>query len=243
MITVDVASKNNKIKKEIVNKEKKINEIVQNDPVFEIFNQYFEVGEGYSFDKLMEIVKEGELRYRSEIPPGYADKTKKKGLSIYGDLILWKQIIDHAKEVKKPVILIINDIKEDWCYKSEQKRIEKPREDLIREMYDLTGMEIWMYTFSEFLYKSRQILKTEVDDKVLENIQEIEQELLKEKEDKSINPAEMLGKIGNNQDINELIKIFLGEDYKMPNNQDMKKLRKMFLGEDYKMPSYDDLIH
>ncbi|HEY9801406.1 MAG TPA: PIN-like domain-containing protein [Leptolyngbyaceae cyanobacterium] len=213
----DLESFVNKIKNEIKQKEIKIDKITQNDPVFEIFNQYFEVGERYSFDELMEIVKEGELRYRSKIPPGYADKDDKKGLSIYGDLILWKQIIDHAKTVKKPVILIINDIKEDWCYKNKRDRIEKPREELIREMYDLTGMEIWMYTFSNFLYKSRQILKTEVDDKVLENIQEIEKELLKEKEDKSINAAEMLGKIGNNKDTNSFISLLLrGEDYKMP---------------------------
>ncbi|MBD2499120.1 PIN-like domain-containing protein [Anabaena azotica] len=226
----ELAEFEERIKKEIANKEIKIEEIAQNDPVFEIFNKYFEVGEGYSFDKLMEIVKEGELRYRSKIPPGYADKPgnadkeddkkgkedDKKGLSIYGDLILWKQIIDHAKTVKKPIILIINDIKEDWCYKNEQKRIEKPREDLIREMYDFTGMEIWMYTFSQFLYKSGELLKTKVDNKVLENIQEIEQELLKEKENKSITTAEMLGKIGNNEDRNDLIKILRAEDYQMP---------------------------
>ena len=93
----------------------------------------------------MEIIKEGELRYRSKIPPGYKDQGSKEGISIYGDLILWKQIIAHAKKVKKPIILIINDIKEDWCYKKEQKqKIEKPREDLIKELYTTTGMELWM---------------------------------------------------------------------------------------------------
>jgi hypothetical protein len=99
----------------------------------------------YNFDEIMEIIKEGELRYRSKIPPGYKDQGSKEGISIYGDLILWKQIIAHAKKVKKPIILIINDIKEDWCYKKEQKqKIEKPREDLIKELYTTTGMELWM---------------------------------------------------------------------------------------------------
>ncbi|MFN7528562.1 MAG: PIN-like domain-containing protein, partial [Dolichospermum sp.] len=164
--------------------------IYQSDSVLDGFNKYFEVGEGYTFDEIMEIIKEGELRYRSKIPPGYKDqgnkhednegKKGKEGISIYGDLILWKQIIAHAKKVKKPIILIINDIKEDWCYKKEQ-RIEKPREDLIRELYTITGMELWMYTFSDFLYTADKLLSTSVDNEVLEEVKEIEKEKQKDK--------------------------------------------------------------
>ena len=129
----------------------------------------------------MEIIKEGELRYRSKIPPGYKDQGSKEGISIYGDLILWKQIIAHAKKVKKPIILIINDIKEDWCYTTKDKRIEKPREDLIKELYTTTDMELWMYTFSDFLYTANKLLSTSVDNEVLEEVKEIEKEKQKDK--------------------------------------------------------------
>ncbi|WP_066423868.1 PIN-like domain-containing protein [Anabaena sp. 4-3] len=198
----------NRIKGEISNKEAKINLLAQNDTVFEIFNQYLEVGEGYSFSELMEIVKEGELRYRSKIPPGYEDQSDKKGISIYGDLIIWKQIIDYANNVKKPIILIINDIKEDWCYKNE-KKIEKPREDLINELYNLTGMELWMYTFSDFVYHAGKLLNTNVDNKVLENIQEIEKELLEKRENESVKITSQIGNIGNDNvmAVNQLINI------------------------------------
>lgn len=178
------------IRKEISNRQNEIQAIYQSDSVLDGFNKYFEVGEGYTFDEIMEIIKEGELRYRSKIPPGYKDqgnkhednegKKGKEGISIYGDLILWKQIIAHAKKVKKPIILIINDIKEDWCYKKEQ-RIEKPREDLIRELYTITGMELWMYTFSDFLYTADKLLSTSVDNEVLEEVKEIEKEKQKDK--------------------------------------------------------------
>ncbi|WP_071187793.1 PIN-like domain-containing protein [Trichormus sp. NMC-1] len=176
----------NEIKKEISNRQNEIQAIYQSDSVLDGFNKYFEVGEGYSFDEIMEIVKEGELRYRSKIPPGYKDQGSKEGISIYGDLILWKQIIAYAKKVKKPIILIINDIKEDWCYKKD-KRIEKPREDLIKELYTITGMELWMYTFSDFLYTANKLLITSVDNEVLEEVKEIEKEQLKQKEEDSAN--------------------------------------------------------
>ena len=171
----------NEIKKEISNRQNEIQVIYQSDSVLDGFNKYFEVGEEYNFDKIMEIIKEGELRYRSKIPPGYKDQGSKEGISIYGDLILWKQIIAHAKKVKKPIILIINDIKEDWCYTTKDKRIEKPREDLIKELYTTTDMELWMYTFSDFLYTANKLLSTSVDNEVLEEVKEIEKEKQKDK--------------------------------------------------------------
>ena len=42
----------------------------------------------------------------------------------YGDLILWYQIIDKAKESKKPIILISGDVKEDWWLEKNGKRIK-----------------------------------------------------------------------------------------------------------------------
>jgi hypothetical protein len=206
------------IRKEISNRQNEIQAIYQSDSVLDGFNKYFEVGEGYTFDEIMEIIKEGELRYRSKIPPGYKDqgnkheenegKKGKEGISIYGDLILWKQIIAHAKKVKKPIILIINDIKEDWCYKKEQ-RIEKPREDLIRELYTITGMELWMYAFSDFLYTADKLLSTSVDNEVLEEVKEIEEEQLKQQEEEI---AEIL--IPTQQDITRM------PSYHHPQEQD-----------------------
>ncbi|HLP91268.1 MAG TPA: PIN-like domain-containing protein [Nostocaceae cyanobacterium] len=172
-----------KVQKEKSNREEEVKKISQNDPVLKKISDFFEVGQGYSFDKLMEIVKEGELRYRAQIPPGYKDD--KPGISLYGDLILWKQIIDYAKIKKKHIILVINDItKGDWCdtEENDSKKIDKPREELIKELYDITGIELWMYSFSQFLYKARKILDVKLDQKILDNVEEIERENPNEKE-------------------------------------------------------------
>ena len=177
----------NKVKKEISNREKHITELSKNDPVLEGFSKYFEVGEGYSFSDLMEIVKEGELRYRSDIPPGYEDgrgKRKKEGIQIYGDLIAWKQIISYAEKRGKSIVLIINDIKPDWCYKSDDKnnRIDSPREELVKELYDAAKVEFWMYTFSDFLYKANIMLDANLDKDILEKVEEVEKQNLIQKQ-------------------------------------------------------------
>ncbi|MCF8232751.1 MAG: hypothetical protein K9J27_11235 [Bacteroidales bacterium] len=56
-----------------------------------------------------------------------------KYLFLHLNLIIWKQILEYASKVKKPIIFICDDLKEDWCHlkKSTEKQIESPREELI----------------------------------------------------------------------------------------------------------------
>lgn len=75
--------------------------------IVEIFDG--KVGVGFADEKLNEILEEGELRYKNKVPPGYKDKEKEKDdyenqcltekdkkIKPYGDLIIWKQIIEKA---------------------------------------------------------------------------------------------------------------------------------------------------
>ena len=90
------------------------------------------VGTPYTEEKLGKIYKEGEKRYKKKIPPGYKD-IDKPGFEIYGDLVLWFQVIDKAKSEKRQIILIVDEKKEDWWFKSKGKIIG-PRPELINEM-------------------------------------------------------------------------------------------------------------
>ena len=67
----------------------------------------------FNMSELYTICEEGEKRYKKQIPPGYKDKDK-NGIKQYSDLILWKEIIRYAKESKKNIIFVTDDIKEDW---------------------------------------------------------------------------------------------------------------------------------
>ena len=150
--------------------------VQQDDIVLNSFVKYFKVGRKYSFSEIIEIVKEGKLRYEYNIPPGYKDieDNDKSGIQIFGDLIIWKQIIEFASEKKSPVILIIDDLKEDWCKKEKKnpERIDFPHFDLIKEISDIAGVQIWFYSLPQFLHFSMVYLKSNINDNLIDTIAE-----------------------------------------------------------------------
>lgn len=175
---VESAKEFNKSNSNIVEEKiKEIKAVEENDDILDAIKNSFSVGREYSFEEIIEITKEGKHRYEFEIPPGYGDsitKNRKKGTQIFGDLIIWKQILEHSKESKKSVIFITNDIKkdEDWCYVDAHKsdRIDRPREELIKEIKDYSGTEFWMYSLPQFLYQANIYLKSDIKEDIIENI-------------------------------------------------------------------------
>lgn len=162
-------------KEQIEQRKKEIIELQSNDTVLEQFEKYLKVGRDFNFNEIIEISIEGKHRYEFKIPPGYEDlKDKKIGTQIFGDLIIWKQILEYAKEVKKNVVFICNDLKEDWCIKDNKNndRVKNPRFELIKEFYDHTGKEFWMYSPSQFLYTAKEILKADIKDESINEIRE-----------------------------------------------------------------------
>jgi|GEM_PF-2620806 len=133
---------------------------------------FFKVTPAYSYREIMEIVKEGEFRYRHGIPPGYADEKEKTGIEKFGDLIIWKQSIDLARQLKKPVLLIIDDLKADWCVtdKKDKRKLVSPRFELIKEMQDEGGVAFWLYDSSQFVYKAKELLKSSVNEQVIKEV-------------------------------------------------------------------------
>lgn len=163
--------------KQIEEAEKEVIAVKDSDDVLEALEKSFEVGREYSYDEIIEITKEGKHRYEFKIPPGYGDyyKKEKKGTQIFGDLIIWKQILEFSKEKKKPIILITNDIKkdDDWCYldkSATEDRILSPREELIKEIKDFSEVDFWMYNLPQFLYNANKYLKSSIKEEVIQNI-------------------------------------------------------------------------
>lgn len=161
-----------KLKLQVEKKKKEIEKIKEKDTVQIALNKYFKTGDGFSYDQITEIAKEGEFRYRNSIPPGYEDEREKIGFQIYGDLIIWKQILNLAKEYKKPIILIIDDLKIDWCYKNirDKNIIDSPREELIKEMLDVGGVKFWSYSSTQFLQKSNELLGSLITEDIISDV-------------------------------------------------------------------------
>ena len=147
--------------------------VEDNDDVFNSVNKYFEVGEDFNFNKILDITHEGKHRYEFKIPPGYGDLNKgdKKGTQIFADLIIWKQIIEYSIEKQFPIIFITNDISkdDDWCYIDKNKKVISPREELIKEINDASNVEFWIYSQPEFLYNSNKYLKSTIEEESIKN--------------------------------------------------------------------------
>lgn len=84
------------------------------------------------------IEEEGNWRYQNQIPPGYKDK-KKNNENDYGDLIIWKEILNKSKEQNKPILFITRDKKIDW-FNLNGKDIESPRQELFEEVKEQCGI-------------------------------------------------------------------------------------------------------
>jgi len=153
-------------KKHAKSRKQELTDMFSNDVVLETIQKYFSVGDPYNFKKILEITKEGLHRYQCTIPPGYKDDYK-DGTQKFGDLIIWKQIIDHAIEYSHNIVLVTNDIiKGDWGVVS-QKSFTTPQLDLISEFYDITGKRFWIYTLPDFLSKAVSLLDVAIPEEQL----------------------------------------------------------------------------
>ncbi|XQU07976.1 PIN-like domain-containing protein [Halomonas sp. LY9] len=159
--------------------------------VVEIFDG--QIGKPFNEGELNEIFDKGIARYKNKVPPGYEDITKYKGAiddegmaledkkRVFGDLIIWEEIIKKSKEDQKDIILVTGDVKEDWWSKSKGKNLG-PRVELIKEFEEETGQKFYMYTSYRFLVYSSS-------DKDSESVKSAVEEI---KKTNSINNASLL---------------------------------------------------
>lgn len=139
------------IKDQFTDRRKEIQKAAIEDKIYEIY-KLFEKGVEFSVTDLIEIAKEGEQRYKKSIPPGYMDSKEKHGIQKFGDLILWKEIIRYARLNSKDIILISDDVKEDWNVDQDDPA-KGPRTELIDEFQKETGLRFWKYTHGQMIDK------------------------------------------------------------------------------------------
>ncbi len=146
--------------------------LIENDNLRDEITELFEgkVGSPCSLEILEQIYKKGKVRYDRLIPPGYKDN--KKEINEYGDLVLWFQIIEHAKSTKKPIIFITDDKKEDWWLKCSGKIIS-PKPELINEIFSKAGVNFYMYQTEKFMEYASKYLHEPVNREAIDEVQKI----------------------------------------------------------------------
>ncbi|WP_217562647.1 PIN domain-containing protein [Paenibacillus sp. GbtcB18] len=119
------------------------------------------VGAVFTQAELLNIYAEGKLRYEHLLPPGFEDSVKDRDdptrRKKFGDLILWKQVLLHAKSTGRDVIFITRDVKGDWWELEGKDEVPvESRRELIKEFKEITEKDFMMVTLNNFIaYNSR----------------------------------------------------------------------------------------
>lgn len=114
------------------------------------------VGAKPTDERLAAIRKEGEERYAKKIPPGFEDAKKGgDGGDKFGDLIIWKEMIDKAKADQRPIIFVTDDGKSDWWHIHHGKKLG-PHPFLVEEFLAATGQQFHIYELPQFLRHSAE---------------------------------------------------------------------------------------
>ncbi len=170
------------LEKEIEQKQGQHPDLSRQDNIRDVLTTYLaeKVGPPYSQKRLLEIYELGEKRYKSKIPPGWRDNKngeKRYGnLSIkekFGDLILWYQTIDKAKEAQKSIIFITDDNKDDWWWKAKGDKTIGPRPELVTEIKAEANVSFHMYNSKQFIGRVQHYFEVEVTQNILDEIRNI----------------------------------------------------------------------
>lgn len=179
-----------KYKKSLSSWDKKQPCVMSTDEIRKRINSLFDkkVGDKPADQKwLNTLYEEGESRYKNKVPPGYEDKKEKEKkpnfsfsnleyIPMYGDLIIWKQIMEKAKDEHiKSVIFISDDVKEDWLYSinSKGKKEIGARAELRDEIHKNSDINLFtILTTSEFMKKGKLNLNLDVSDESIQETQD-----------------------------------------------------------------------
>ena len=135
------------------------------------------------------VSADANQRFPARMPPGYMDAEKDKGSDPMffhsgvryerklGDLIVWNQIIDFAKDTKPHGIMFVtDDEKEDWwnIVSSSGNKTIGPRPELFEEANRLAGLELFhVLKSSGFMIQSKVHLRSRVSDSTIKQVEAI----------------------------------------------------------------------
>lgn len=139
-----------RIVKELLTAEKEYEGFLAKDPIQDRLNRITRdrIGGELSSSDLQQVYDDGLKRYDLQRPPGYRDAGK-AGVEKYGDLVLWRQLINRAKETGHAIYFITDDTKEDWWQEVGEGSFG-PRYELVEEMSELTSQRFLISASADF---------------------------------------------------------------------------------------------
>jgi hypothetical protein len=100
-------------------------------------------------------------------------KSEEGDLRKFGDFFIWKELLEHAKEQKRPLIFVTDDQKEDW-WQQVKGRTLGPRPELISEFQEHSGQMFHMYLPDRFLEWASKQRGEEVKPAAISEVRELQ---------------------------------------------------------------------
>ncbi len=97
---------------------------------------------------------------------------------MFGDLVIWKELIKYSKDNEKNILFVSNDRKEDWCQKVNGIDLG-PRKELLKEFKKETKNHFYSLTINNFIQKISEIYSVENIKPLQDEVKLIEEEINK----------------------------------------------------------------
>lgn len=161
------------ILKELQDSCRAMERLISSDPYADRMFDIFEgrIGKVLTAQERLELETIAQDRYSKRVPPGFADVKEKGFPDACGDCIAWHQLMEIAKAEKKGIILVTDDLKEDWWLLEGSRRVG-PLPDLVEEFTRITGQAFYMYSSENFLREAKELTSANIEDDVLEEVTE-----------------------------------------------------------------------
>ncbi|WP_411076941.1 PIN-like domain-containing protein [Streptomyces sp. cmx-10-25] len=150
------------------------------DPVIKTLELLLDqrIGSPYSPERHAQEVLRAKERADQQIPPGYKDfeSGKKEDENAAGDYLVWRQLIDFTQGREGDVLFVTRDVKEDWWRKTPAKSVRLPRVELVNELRDLTGRQLFMVEPSTLMQLVSRVfhLEKQVDQNSVDALRHLE---------------------------------------------------------------------
>jgi hypothetical protein len=203
-----------------------------------------------SQDWLNDIYSEGKNRFENKTPPGFKDANKEhskepyfefsnlKYERQYSDLVIWKQIINHAKnENIENVIFVTNDLKEDWWYTIDsggEKRIghdARLKEEICKES-DVKYFQI--YDMIDFFKNAEQFLDIKINEESIQEAKQLQNTIISKEISKEEYPLYAFSKSLHKSLIHSLFNDDTNKSHNMNIINEISGLSKHYINEPLK---------
>ncbi len=176
-ITTVIKSSEDTVKNSRSKDKREFETLKKNDKHLRTLEELFQgiIGKPYNSSELEEFYKKAQLRVELKIPPGWED-IGKKSFKMYGDIILWFQLVDYARIRKRPIVFITDDAKKDWWLSNSTQETTRPLPDLVQEMFIEANIIFHMYKGFEFMEVAENFLKLEKKPDVIADAKEVTQQ-------------------------------------------------------------------